>query len=63
MAQRHKRATANTTIVCSITTRGNEVFEIVNFLALLIRKSAAINSATQNVMLSEFNGKWATEVS
>ena len=46
VAQEHKRATVNATIVVSIPTRGNEIFNI--FIFLVTAHSAAFSSATTN---------------
>ena len=42
MAQGHKRATVNVSVVGSIPTKRNEVFNIfINYFALVTRQSAA----------------------
>ena len=45
----------------SIYIRGNEIFNITIFFALVSRTSAALSSTTQHAMPTEFDGKWAKE--
>ena len=50
-----------------VSTRGNEIFIYLNLhfhifvLVALLKKSAALNAATQHAMPPEFDGKWGTK--
>ena len=55
VAQWHKRVVEET-VVCSITTRGNEIYNVYVFVALLTRQSPVLSSATPDENSTE-NGK------
>ena len=57
MAQKHKVGLWTRWIVGSISIRGNEIFNICFFLAVVSTKNAALSSATQQALSSEFGTK------
>ena len=56
--QGNKLASVNGTVVGSIPTRRNSIFNIFQFFALVTRHSVALSLATQHAMPREFEGKW-----